>query len=130
MPECLKHCVWQDIDDPDSYNSEFKRILNSIYGQYDKPPIKEPPPHIVEDAPAFDGLARIDGIILEAICRIAIENEMAFVEGEPLVEKLKGIGITEKEITETQDAFAHPAWPTSRISFGPPGYCYSAPSFQ
>ena len=27
-------------------------------------------------------------------------------------------------------AFAHPAWPTSRISFGPPGYCYSAPSFQ
>ncbi len=103
VPECLKHCIWQDIADPSSYDKEFKRILNSIYGQYDKPPIGQPPTHAVEETPTFDGLARIDGAILEAICWIAIDREMPFVDGEPLVERLKGVGISEAEVMEAQE---------------------------
>ena len=49
------------------------------------------------------GLARIDATIHEAICRIAIEKEMPFVEGEPLIERLKGVGVTEAEIMEAQE---------------------------
>jgi hypothetical protein len=124
VPECLKHCIWQDIVDPATYDSEFKRILNSIYGQYDRPPMGEPPLHVVEKTPVFDGLARIDGTVLEAICRIAIENEMPFVDGEPLVEKLQAVGITEGEIMETQEVLEGRRLLEVRRTLGPP-YVYS-----
>jgi len=67
VPECVKHCIWQDVADLTSYDDEFKRVLNSIYGQYDKPPIGEPPPHLRKETPTMEGLAQIDGTILEAI---------------------------------------------------------------
>ncbi len=124
VPECLKHCIWQDIGNPGSYDNEFKRILNSIYGQYNKPPLGEPPSHVVEEAPAFDGLARLDGIILEAICRIAIENEMPFVDGEPLVNRLKGVGVTEAEIMEAQEILEGRGLLEVSRTIGPP-YVYS-----
>ena len=124
VPECLKHCIWQDIADPANYDTEFKRVLNSIHGQYEKPPIGEPPSHVVDHAPAFDGLARIDGIILEAICHIAIENEIPFVEGEPLIGKLKTVGITEAEIMETQEILEGRGYVEVHRTMGPP-YVYS-----
>jgi len=102
VPECLKHTIRQDIADPASYDNEFKRVLNSIFGQYDKPPIGEPPPHLRGPAPFFDGIARIDSVILEAICRIAIVNEVPLVEGQALVERLRDGGITEADIMEAQ----------------------------
>src|ERR1035437_8569197 len=36
VPECVKHCIWQDIANPTNYDDEFKRILNSVFGQYEK----------------------------------------------------------------------------------------------
>ena len=124
VPECLKHCVWQEITDPSNYDNEFKRILNSIYGQYEKPPIGEPPSHIVADTPAFDGLAPIDGTILKTICQIAIDNEYPSVDGEPLVERLKELDITESEIMETQEVLEGRGLVEVHRTIGPP-YVYS-----
>ncbi len=56
---------------------------------------------------------------LGAISQVEAGKKKGFLTSTPVVTVVYRI-----------DAFAHPAWPTSRISFGPPGYCYSAPSFQ
>ena len=124
VPGCVKHCIWQDVPDPANYDEEFKRILNSIYGQYDKPPIGEPPPHLRYDTPKMEGLAPIDGTILEAICRLAIEREMPFVDGEPLVERLKKVGIEEAEIMETQEVLEGRGFVEVHRTLGP-AYVYS-----
>jgi hypothetical protein len=124
VPECVKHCIWQDVPDPANYDDEFKRILNSIYDQYDKPPIGEPPPHLRDDTPTMGDLSRIDSTILEAICRIAIDKEMPMIDGEPLVEKLKAVGISEAEIMESQEVLEGRNYIEVLRTMGPP-YVYS-----
>src|ERR1035441_5866623 len=49
VPECLRSTVWEDIADLDSYDTQFERIVNSIFGQYEKPPVGDTPPHIAAD---------------------------------------------------------------------------------
>lgn len=120
VPECLKHCIWQNVPDPKNYDAEFKRILNAIFGQYEKPVIGPAPPHIVEEGPTFSGIARIDAVILKAICRITIESEMPFVQPDALTEKMAVVGITEAEIIETQEVLEGKGILELSRTMGPP----------
>jgi hypothetical protein len=46
MPMSLRHTIWIKINNLSKYDEEFKRILNSIYGVYEKPELGEPPKFI------------------------------------------------------------------------------------
>jgi len=120
VPECVKHCVWQEIPNLEAYDDEFKRILNSIFGQYEKPPIGDPPPHLRSEAPSMEGLARIDAIVLEAVCRISIESGKTLIDGQVLVERLNLIGIADTEIIESQQVLEGRGLLAILRSMGPP----------
>jgi hypothetical protein len=102
VPECLKSTIWQDISDLDDCEAQVKRIVNAVYGQYDKPALGEPPVHVASTTPTLNGLTRIDSNILSAMCEIAIEADTPLVHASLLIERLRPMGITETDIIETQ----------------------------
>lgn len=42
IPEALRSTIWQKIPDLDSYETEFSRILDAIYGRTRRPPLGSP----------------------------------------------------------------------------------------
>jgi TIR domain len=103
VPECLRDTLWQNISNLDSYDSQFEYILNSIHGQYKKPPLGERPVYIRPDVLHIGNLAQIDAVFFEAACRIAIDQGHPLIHAEPLVASLKEQGISEEQIMETQE---------------------------
>ncbi len=49
IPEALLSTVWQRIPDLDNYSEEFQRILDSIYGRTQKPPLGPPAAQLRRD---------------------------------------------------------------------------------
>ena len=105
IPACLKDgTLYQEITDLNNYDSEFERIVNAIYGQYEKPLLGEIPSYVRPDVLDLDGLTQIDGIIFEHACRFAMkEGQIDVLSGKQLVSDLKEQGISETQIMETQD---------------------------
>jgi hypothetical protein len=105
IPACLRDgTLYQEITDLDNYDAEFERIVNSIYGQYDKPPLGERPVYVQPDILDIGDLTPIDSTIFEHACRIAMGKDHGdIVSGGRIVEELKGLGITEDQIIETQE---------------------------
>jgi hypothetical protein len=82
----------------------LERIVNSIYGLYQKPPLGPKPAYARHDVPTIGGLSRMDSVILEHACRIAIEQGHAdLISGERLVSELGDQGISEAQIMETEE---------------------------
>ena len=103
VPECLTSTVYETIADTENYDEAFGRIVNSIYGQYEKPPLGQAPAYVTDETPAMQGLARIDAIVLEAACKISIERNTKLIQTEELVERLSMQGISESQIIESQE---------------------------
>lgn len=69
IPYCLLDTLYQEVLDVESY--DFERIVNAIYGQYERPPLGQPPIY-VHDVLKPDGLTPIDSTIFGHACRIAL----------------------------------------------------------
>jgi hypothetical protein len=57
VPECLQSTVWEKIKNLENYEAEFNRIVMSIYGQRDKPPIGRPPTYSQTEFDVLPGLS-------------------------------------------------------------------------
>jgi hypothetical protein len=123
VPPCVKHLIWQEIDDLVNYDGEFKRILNSIFGQYDRPPLGDPPPHLRSELPRMPGLRPIYAKVLEAVCRVAIEAETTIADADVLSERLSRVGVTEAEIIEAQEVLDNKGLLKVLFTVGPPHVC-------
>jgi TIR domain len=85
VPEALKATLWQRIDDLDSYQECFDRILAAIYGTYDKPPVGTPPAYTARFAQANIGsLAKVDSLVLRLACEAAIKDESDLIDPNEL----------------------------------------------
>lgn len=93
VPEALKSTVWQSIEDIDSYQAGFDRILAAIFGNYDKPPIGTPPAYTRGFVQNIGALTNGDSMVLRLACESAIETgnmqidaqTMFLAEGSPLL---------------------------------------------
>jgi hypothetical protein len=72
MPECLKTTAWETIADLESYEEEFKRILLSITGETDKPPLGKT--NQINQFPLiyFSELTKLDNTVFHMCCNLAI----------------------------------------------------------
>src|ERR1035441_8129414 len=102
MPECLKTTRWESIDDVANYETVFQRILNGIFGHYPKPPLGEPPQYAQAPTLRIATLNRVDSLLFEKACRIAIEQGHTLVNLEPWLETLKDMDLTEEQISDSQ----------------------------
>jgi hypothetical protein len=103
VPECLRSTIWEDVADVDAYEPQFRHILNAIHGQYEKPPLGQPPAYVRSNALAIAGLSKVDSLILESLCRKSVETGCAVVDTASLTTTLTELGITEDELAESQE---------------------------
>jgi hypothetical protein len=122
VPEALRTVIWVDIHDPANYEREFERIINAIHGQYAKPPLGPKPPYSGRhEVLAMEGLTRIDSIIFEYACGIAIEQgHPDSIDGARLVTDLGEKGISEAQIVETEEVLERRGYIEIDRVIGPP----------
>lgn len=107
IPECLKHTLWQDIHDLDNYDQSFERVLNSILGVYDKPPLGDRPAYARPGPETVPGVAPIDGLVFAQACRLAIANDLYIIPTEAICVPLAEQGISRDQVGESLEILAH-----------------------
>jgi hypothetical protein len=103
MPECLKTTRWESIDDFDNYDPSFQRILNGIFDHHPKPQLGTPPAYATSPVLPIAGLSRVDSLLLEKACRIAIDQGHTLINLAEWLEALGSLALTEEQLTESQE---------------------------
>lgn len=121
VPEPLRSTIWIDIPDVASYDREFERIVNSIFGQYEKPPLGTPPVYVRPDVLTIDGLAKIDSVIFEAACRAVMDaGPSSYIHGEEFATELEAQGISTQEVMDAQEVLESRGYIKLWRVMGPP----------
>ena len=84
VPEALTSTLWQRVENLDSYQESFDRILAAIFGTSDKPPVGAPPAYTPHLAQTIGGLTKVDSLVLRLACEEAIAKGSDFIEPEEL----------------------------------------------
>lgn len=84
VPEALKSTLWQRIENFESYQESFDRILAAIFGTSDRPPIGTPPRYTPHLAQTIGTLTKVDSLVLRLACEEAISKGSAFIAPEEL----------------------------------------------
>ncbi len=66
VPEVLTSIVWETIENYNSYEIEFQKILASIFGVYEKPKIGRKPTFAINNV-EVNGLSKLDSQVLKLI---------------------------------------------------------------
>lgn len=104
VPECLQSTVWQSIKDINKYDEELDKIVMSIFGQNNKPPIGKPPTYVNTVIDQFQGLTKVDSIIFKAACDNAIKrNSIYMIDSSSVFNEVSKYGINQNNFHETLD---------------------------
>jgi hypothetical protein len=102
IPEPLKHIIWSEISDLGDYDRDFERIVNSIFGQHQKPALGASPSYTQPRALIISDLTPIDSTIFEIACKIAVEQGHCLItQGERIVQDVAQQGISRHQVIET-----------------------------
>jgi TIR domain len=101
IPDALKTTVWECISDLTAYDSNFDRIVASIFGATDKPPIGSYPEYVNSFVSSIGGLNNIDSLVLSLSCETALESGSNSInQGNALLKDGKPI-MPEQELKES-----------------------------
>ncbi len=102
IPTALRDTVWVRINDLTSYDVEFEKILDAIYGKSDKPPLGNRPKYadIEESIP---NLTKIDSRILKILGDILYEKDdkATLIEKGEIDERIEELGISNEDLLES-----------------------------
>jgi len=101
VPACLQATLWEKIDDLENYGPSLERIVLSIFGGSDKPPLGREPGFARETLTVGD-LTRVDSLILQAACEICLAEGYALrLAGADLPARSAKLGISEEATWES-----------------------------
>lgn len=103
VPAALASTLWERIADLNSYDASFDRILASITGVREKPPLGALPGYVTSPIKEINGLARIDNLVLKAACEFALANGHALMDGSELQRSSTLAGTPEQELSDSLD---------------------------
>lgn len=102
VPECLKATIWESIKDVGNYDQEFGRILNSILGRSDKPPLGELPTYTHTIIDVIPGLTEIDSHVIKLSCEKVIDSLSGqYLYSQEIRDTAASFGINEDELQES-----------------------------
>jgi len=107
VPECLKATVWENVADLESYDGQFERIVNSIFGQYNRPPVGNAPLFVGHHGGTYSGIAPVDTRVFGAACELLISNDVDLLDTETLAAKVVESGISRNQLSESLEILAH-----------------------
>lgn len=87
VPEALTSTLWQRIENLESYGESFDRIIASIFGTSDKPPLGTPPSYTPHLAHTIGSLTKVDSLVLRLACENAIAKTSGLINPEELFGK-------------------------------------------
>jgi TIR domain len=102
VPSCLQATLWEKIDDLKNYEPNLDRIVLSIFGESDKPPVGREPPFARKAILTIGDLTRVDSLTLQTACEICLKegHELRFLGGD-LPPRSKKLGISEEATWES-----------------------------
>ncbi|WP_218132035.1 toll/interleukin-1 receptor domain-containing protein [Undibacterium oligocarboniphilum] len=101
VPEALKSTLWESITDLSAYDSSFDRVVASIYGANDKPPIGHPPEYVQSFAQSIGELNNIDSLVLRLSCEEVLNTKDVFVDPEHIFFKDGKPIVPEEELIDS-----------------------------
>ena len=108
IPECLIPTIWEKIKDLKNYDAELDRIVMSIYGQYNKPPIGTPPSYTQTVIDVIPNLTGIDSLVLKLSCEKAIEIGNPYcIDTTCILEKAKSLDIPREGFLDSLKVLEH-----------------------
>ena len=118
VPESLQSLVWAKIKNLKNYEAEFNRIVKSIYGQRDSPPIGRPPTYSQTMIDVLPGLTKVDSIVFKLSCEKAIENSQRHVNTESILEQGSSLDIPPEEFFEALEILDRKGYIKARRNAG------------
>jgi hypothetical protein len=103
VPEALQSTLWQNITDLHNYDPEFERIVASIFGHTEKPPLGSLPKYTNLMIDNLPGLTRIDTLVVKTICEVSLKKGSKIVNPNDIISSLKEWDISQDEIFESID---------------------------
>lgn len=100
VPEALKSTLWEPIADLSDYGPSFDRIVASIYGANDKPPIGLQPEYVKSFFQSIGGLNNIDSLVLRLSCEEVLKTGDTFLNPGHVFLKGKKPSVPEEELKE------------------------------
>lgn len=101
IPEALTSTLWIRIADLSAYEENLERILASIFGTTDKPPIGSPPKYIASFADAIGELNNIDSSVLKLSCESALKSGDLFINPEEVFKNDGAWLVPENELEDS-----------------------------
>lgn len=100
VPMALRSILYERIKDTSSYDKEFDRIVSSILGLDQRPPLGPLPAHSFHNASIIAGLPKIDSLILEIACEVALDAGSCHISTGPVIERAQAMDLPMDEIAD------------------------------
>jgi hypothetical protein len=101
VPEALKNTLRESIADVSAYDSNFDRIVASIYGANDKPPIGPQPEYVQSFVQSISGLNNIDSLVLRLSCEELLKTGDVFINPRRVFLKGDNLLVPEEELKDS-----------------------------
>jgi hypothetical protein len=101
VPMALTSTLYVKIRDTGAYDNEFERVVASILGITDKPPLGDLPGYASSPIDSIGGLAQVDSALLRLACEEALNIGDMFVSTAPPFGKAVEMGIPEAELADS-----------------------------
>jgi len=102
VPNVLQATLWERIDDLKNYAPSLDRIVLSIFGESDKPPVGREPAFARKETLPIGDLTRVDSLVLQAACEICLEEgHSLWLLGGDLCPRAEKLGISEEAARES-----------------------------
>lgn len=122
VPVALSSTAWQKVEDVTDFQVPLYRILNSIFGQYDKPPLGPIPQHIGDGSNDIAGLTRIDSRILILLCEYALANRYPWVGVDSAIPDPAVINLSVEELSDSVQVLCDDGYFDTSNELGIPYY--------
>lgn len=84
VPEALKSTLWERIDNLAQYENSLSRIIASIYGHTERPPLGAPPKYVTQPVFQVPGLTRIDSLVFKQSAETELLNSPTIIDPKTL----------------------------------------------
>lgn len=121
VPESLKSTLWEKIEDTTSYEKSLDRIVASVFGHSEKPPLGSPPQYTTHPIFQIAGLTRIDNLVLKIGAETDIKNNSIIIEPETI---LSTTDIPPNELEDALDILEQQGYVNLLRHLGPGPYSF------